>query len=692
MASDTNFFKRAGQTRLARAYRSCFLFQRDPQTLPPARRAWLAVWNWGMVTLMGLLLGVLSLALAYGTRDGAVFAGYFRSPMILLLNLLPPLILMLALYAAAGRAWIAWLVSSVVILLPSLIHYYMLCFRDDPFDASKLLLLREGAAIAGNYHIELSGRVILAIAAVPVGTLLLLALVRGRWGWRSRAAVAAAVLVALWPLSRLYVSQTIYDERTENYDVLTRKRATDRFIGKGYWYPFLYSAGELLTAEEGQQASVDFSGGGATVTVQPSEADDVPAEEQAPQVTYESADIPEGKKVNVIMIMLEAFSDLSDLNIEGIAPEVYDGLHQMESESYSGRLVTNIFAAGTVNTERCALTGDFWVPDDGYDQDTGSYVRYLAGQGYNVTGSHPIYGWFYNRENINRFLGFESYDFWEGYYETLVNDIAEYLYKDNLFLDDVYQRYLKGTRPMYSESAAAAMDSGSIEAEEQTFRPYFSFHVTYQGHATYPTAGLAWGDGHYVPAGEVSSETYYILNNYLGSVRDTVTQLELLRQRLAEDSEPVVLVLFGDHKPWLGDGNSVYNELGVNLDTDTEEGFYNYYTTPYLIWANDAAKAQLDSDFVGQGPDISPAYLMNELFRLCGWDGPAYMQLMDDLEPLLPVVNTDGYYVEGTEFTETLSPVGQHALDSVRQVADFRRKHAGEMKIVTEELTWTSEN
>ena len=257
----------------------------------------------------------------------------------------------------------------------------MLCFRDDPFDASKLLLLREGAAIAGNYHIELSGRVILAIAAVPVGTLLLLALVRGRWGWRSRAAVAAAVLVALWPLSRLYVSQPIYDEQTENYDVLTRKRATDRFIGKGYWYPFLYSAGELLTAEEGQQAAVDFSSDGATVTVQPSELDDVPAEEQAPQVTYESADIPEGKKVNVIMIMLEAFSDLSDLNIEGIAPEVYDGLHQMESESYSGRLVTNIFAAGTVNTERCALTGDFWVPDDGYDQDTGSDVRYLAGQG-----------------------------------------------------------------------------------------------------------------------------------------------------------------------------------------------------------------------------------------------------------------------------------------------------------------------
>ena len=41
---------------------------------------------------------------------------------------------------------------------------------------------------------------------------------------------------------------------------------------------------------------------------------------------------------------------------------------------------------------------------------------------------------------------------------------------------------------------------------------------------------------------------------------------------------------------------------------------------------------------------------------------------------------------------ETLDEAAGKALAQVKQVADFRRKHAGEMKIVTEELTWTSEN
>ena len=49
--------------------------------------------------------------------------------------------------------------------------------------------------------------------------------------------------------------------------------------------------------------------------------------------------------------------------------------------------------------------------------------------------------------------------------------------------------------------------------------------------------------------------------------------------------EPVVLLLYGDHKPWMGNNGSMYAELGISLDTTTEEGFRNYYSTWYLIWA-----------------------------------------------------------------------------------------------------------
>lgn len=761
-----------------KALRDCFLFQRSSAELPRSRRIWHQFYHWGIIVLLGIALGILGLLLACCNRGYEVFWGYFHSPMILLLNLLPPVLLMVGFYGATGRAWIAWLVSSILMLVPPAVNLYVISFRDDPFTIAELLLMREGLTIASNYTIELEARIWVCIIAIPLVTVLLFLFVRGRNHWKSRMIVVASCLILLVPVSFLYTSQAIYDHYTWNYEHLTEKRATERFIGKGYWYPFFYSLGETLAPDSSpsSSASLDISEDGqAAITIQPSSD----TTEPAPTVTFEPGNIDADKKVDVIMVMLEAFSDLNDLGIQGIYEDVYAKWYELESESYSGDLVTNIFAAGTVNTERCVLTGDFWVPGEGYSADAGSYVRYLADQGYTVTGSHPIYGWFYDRRNINEHLGFQDYRFWEERYQFMVQDIAQFLYRDNLFFQDIFDMYLTGTNrrwglaedgteilvPYYPEATEdltnaetvllnPALDSDadtSVIAEptvdangeivyteslplyypaERT--PYFAFHVSYQGHATYNSSVIHWGYGreYYtrtpeteavsVPvvteingaaeaqaladayaaavaaenaaaaqaerAAQISDESYYILNNYLGSICDTIDQIIALRDQLAAQDEPVILVLFGDHKPWLGDGNSVYKELGVNLDTDTEEGFYNYYSTPYVIWANDAAKAILGNDFTGTGPTISPAYLMNELFTLCGWEGPAYMQLMNALQTTLPVVNTDGYYVTSDGFTDELSESQQHALDTVRQMADFRRTNVKDIKIVTEEL------
>lgn len=119
--------------------------------------------------------------------------------------------------------------------------------------------------------------------------------------------------------------------------------------------------------------------------------------------------------------------------------------------------------------------------------------------------------------------------------------------------------------------------------------------------------------------------------------------------------EPVVLVVYGDHKPWLGDNSVTYDELGINLDRSTTEGFKNYYSTRYLIWANDAAKEACDNNFTGSGPDISPCYLMNVLFSQLGWDGTAYMKFMNDALSSLPVINTSGFYLVDGEVTDSIS-------------------------------------
>ena len=101
----------------------------------------------------------------------------------------------------------------------------------------------------------------------------------------------------------------------------------------------------------------------------------------------------------------------------------------------------------------------------------------------------------------------------------------------------------------------------------------------------------------------------------------------------------MVLVVFGDHKPWLGYSNSAYQELGVNLELSSEEGFYNYYATRYLIWANDAAEKSLGGSFTGEGPDVSSCFLMNLLFDQLGWKGNAWTQATGPPRTTTPTTN-----------------------------------------------------
>jgi hypothetical protein len=102
--------------------------------------------------------------------------------------------------------------------------------------------------------------------------------------------------------------------------------------------------------------------------------------------------------------------------------------------------------------------------------------------------------------------------------------------------------------------------------------------------------------------------------------------------------------------PWMGDGNSAYKELGVNLDVSTYEGFMNYYSTEYIIVANDAAKKVLGNDFTGKGPVTSPCFLMNLLFDEMGCKGPDFMQYTDSFRKNVRAMNDVGVIASDGKF------------------------------------------
>ena len=145
---------------------------------------------------------------------------------------------------------------------------------------------------------------------------------------------------------------------------------------------------------------------------------------------------------------------------------------------------------------------------------------------------------------------------------------------------------------------------------------YFSFNVTFQGHGPY--SDQQEYDHPFVENPGYSDETFHYLNNYLAIIDDVDDALADMVASLRESEAPVVLILFGDHMPGLGDRESAYAAAEINFDLATDEGFYNYYSTPYVIWANDAAKQVLGNDFVGDGPTIGTNFLMNLFFEQAG--------------------------------------------------------------------------
>ena len=573
-----------------------------------------------------LFLGLVSLYFSAGSHGIRLFLWYLTQPMVLTLNLLPYLLLGLLLLALTGRSWLAFGLDAAVCLFFSWAQFWKLMARSDPIYAEDLLILAEAQQMAGQY-IRLTPAILCsAVAAV--------ALTWALWFFRGRplkplprlSLAAAVVALALWLSPNVYISGRVYNS-LKVWPKLNQWIDTNRYISRGGIYPFLNSIPAAVPS--------------------PPEGYD---EEQARAIlsAYPSDDIPENERVSIIVTQLEAFCDLSGLTDRITGADPYAEYHALLDESFHGRLLPNVFAGGTIDTERCVLTGFSRL--ESFRRPSWSYARYFAEQGYTIQGAHAGYEAFYNRLNVNENLGIPGYRFIENHFRDFVSGIPG----DDVLLPDI------------TEHALSAMASA----------PVFSFNVTYQNHGPY-SADSARFDEPFVPQGELSDSDYHIVNNYLFGIRDTGRQMAAMTDAFRTREEPVILVFFGDHKPWLGEQSVTYEALGIDITSDADAAFYNYYAPDYLIWANDAARAALDSDFTGIGPEISPCFLMNVLFRQCGWDGPGYTSLTDSLLDAVPMLHTSGRFLVNGSLTDSLPADLQELVTQMEQVQYYLTQDSG---------------
>ena len=600
---------------------------------------------WGSLTAAVLLAGGITL-LALWCQPNAlrsVLSVFRAQPLLIVLNALPVGLVLLAFACLFRNVFFGAAITNFLVCALSIANRIKIEVRDEPVFPRDFALLKEVGQAMNSYTISYP---VAAIAVVVGITALLvtlgvfiggqpfpLARLRGWLGRLLGCAASIAVLAGL--IVTVYASNDLYN----SFRVSNAYYIPSVFNELGFPYCFCH---QFTTYP------VDRPEGFSR-----SEAE---AWESAPSTAGQ------GKDVHVVMVMNEAFSDLTDSPAfdYGEEDDPLSNLHALEADPHalSGHLVVPGFAGGTANTEFDVLTGiqtnalsasttsSFRV----VNRNLESLFRVFDADGYATSFFHPGDDWFYNRENVYRWLGAER---------TLFADEMEAVeYKGRWVTDD----YMSD---LITNELDSAVSAGEL---------LFHYTTTIQNHMSY-TADKYGEDYEFPPVPltiSVSDEVETMLRVYAEGVRDADAMLGRLVDTFSAQEEPVVLVYFGDHLPYLGDNQLGYQALGLTQEADWDA--LRSYETPYVIWANDAAAETLDWDAAAEALDlpetISASFLGAAVLELTGrGEETPWFAFLNALRRVSPVVQKQTCVLADGS---TVSPLDAGAVpdaleDSLRQ-------------------------
>jgi len=602
-------------------------------------------YRWGLLPsllLAVVMTGVSTLLCLWVQPNSlrAVLTVFRAQPLLILLNCLPIGLLILAFTCVFRNVFSAACLIGTCCGFLSLANRIKLDVRDEPLFPRDFGLLKEALNAMGDYRINWPWAVIAVIVAFWVITKLCARLIGcrpvpllERWAGRLIGCLACVGVLAVL-VATVFASNPLYNSFTTSNPYYI----PSVFNELGFPYCFCHNfTTYAVDRPEGFSKS-----------------------EAASWETGDKTGL--GKNVNVIFVQNEAFSDLTDdpAFTYAAADDPLTNLHAVQNGAHclSGHVVVPGFAGGTANTEFDVLTG---MQTNALSASTTSafravnrkldtLFRVFGSDGYETQFLHPGYDWFYNRENVYQWFGAQDIEF--------ADDMEGLQYKGSWVTDDCM-----------ADQIEARLDAASAAG-----KPLFNFTVTIQNHMSY-TADK-YGAGYQFPPVQTSAAlddtAKTLLSVYIEGVRDADAMLGRLVQDLSARDEPVVLVFWGDHLPYLGDNQLCYDELGMGLTPEDSgtESYLRSYETPYVIWANDAAASALDWENAVQqlhlpaDGTISACYLGQTVLELTGRGGESpWFQYVGEVRRELPVLQRDTCVTgDGSIVTQSDLSADQQAL------------------------------
>ncbi len=564
--------------------------------------------------------------------------GFLRQPLLILLNWLPSFFLTTILYFAFGNVFYSGAVGTAVLGLMSYTNLLKFEGREDTLVPADIFLLREAADAVKEYHLEMHWGKVAAIAVLALGLFLLGCFLKSARPRRPVRTLGALTVLGIFALSVRFV----YTDRKlfESFEVPERYNIGSVFNTLGFPYCFLYNIRLYPVDRPADYSAAEVEKWMAEPREKTGELDFQP---------------------NVIIIMCEAFSDLSAEDVFSYSEEenpLYDYYRACDSElALNGHIVVSNYGAGTANTEFDVMTGmQTNMIGDGTTsafrvvrKKTNSLAGVLNADGYHSFFLHPGQSWFYNRNSVYAHMGITDQVFKEAFDRK---DYKGVMISDAAFL----------------EKLENVLQNRQLESDA----PLFCYAVTIQNHQAYNWEKY----DEPVPQAEVdvplSDGAMEQVSVYLEGVRDSSAMLLALTEYVDSLPEPTLLVFFGDHRPNIGSSDA---ELGLNYGSAAlPEAILDTCTVPFMIRANKAfgERADVPAAYAAlrlpEDRRISDNYLGGIVLSLTGHDGEnAYFDFLNDLRLELPILwpKKSVYVLADGTLTTEITPERQALVDKL---------------------------
>lgn len=519
------------------------------------------------------------------THIGLVIIAHWRNFIaeLLMLATFPLLLLAITL-----KPRLSFAVGIIPFLLLSLANYYIFKFRGNEFTPMDFLSIGIAKNVAGNYDFSWTFNPTCGLFSylliLHMGFCLKPAQINKKKLTRIVVAIlcVAAVGISIARLPSVYVMCWEKMGSTHNgflVNFFAQIVTTLKQEPEGYTYEITEKIAERYAAHPADSTSTDSAS------------------------IDSAAELP-----SIIVIMDEAYADLSTLNPEFGDTLLYKTLHK---NTVKGLALSSVNGGGTANSEYEFLTGNsmaffthgisvyqMYIKAPAY-----SMAAYLKGLGYETIATHPFHKQGWSRDAIWPLLGFETTTFLEDYPQK--KKIRDYVSDQEMF------EYI-------------------IDKFEHKKKPLFLYGVTMQNHSGY------------IPDGE-SQKLQVPLKRYpgfpdaelyTGLIHESDKALKYLLHYFEQVNEKVVVVFYGDHFPGLNKHFylSLYGKKFITLN-DRQK----LYKVPFFVWTNYESKSV-------DVPLTSLNYLSNYVYKVAGIKFPAYNKFLSDMQQQIPAMNSWGFY------------------------------------------------